>query len=78
MSTTPSQTPARSTTDTVTGPTPQTVVPATPAPLTLEQQHITNVKGIVPTLDRQLDSKTIVPHASTTQYNHNSKVGVAF
>ena len=30
--------------------TPPTSVPTTPAPLTLEQQHITAVKDIVPTL----------------------------
>jgi len=77
-STTPSQTPAQSTTDAVTGPTTQTIVPATPAPLTLEQQHITAVEGIVPTLqnivatvnlDCRLDLKTIALHARNAEYN---------
>jgi len=77
-STTPSQTPPQSTTDAVTGPTTQTIVPATPAPLTLEQQHITAVEGIVPTLqnivatvnlDCRLDLKTIALHARNAEYN---------
>lgn len=55
-----------------------TVVPATPAPLTLEQQHITAVEGIVPTLqnivatvnlDCRLDLKTIALHARNAEYN---------
>jgi transcription initiation factor TFIID TATA-box-binding protein len=84
-STTPSQTPAQSTADVVTGPITQTIVPATPAPLTLEQQHITAVEGIVPTLqnivatvnlDCRLDLKTIALHARNAEYN--PKVGVAF
>ena len=54
------------------------VVPATPAPLTLEQQHITAVEGIVPTLqnivatvnlDCRLDLKTIALHARNAEYN---------
>lgn len=58
------------------------VVPATPAPLTLEQQHITAVEGIVPTLqnivatvnlDCRLDLKTIALHARNAEYN--PKVG---
>jgi len=58
-------------------PTP-TAVPATPAPLTLEQQHITAVEGIVPTLqnivatvnlDCRLDLKTIALHARNAEYN---------
>jgi transcription initiation factor TFIID TATA-box-binding protein len=47
-------------------------VPSTPVPLTLEQQHITAVEGIVPTLqkivalvnsDCSLDLKTIARNA---------------
>ncbi|KAI0933561.1 hypothetical protein AcW1_005364 [Taiwanofungus camphoratus] len=58
--------------------TPPTAVPATPAPLTLEQQHITAVEGIVPTLqnivatvnlDCRLDLKTIALHARNAEYN---------
>ncbi|KAG2124561.1 TBP-domain-containing protein [Suillus cothurnatus] len=57
---------------------PSNVVPATPAPLTLEQQHITAVEGIVPTLqnivatvnlDCRLDLKTIALHARNAEYN---------
>ncbi|KAG2075904.1 TBP-domain-containing protein [Suillus decipiens] len=57
---------------------PTNVVPATPAPLTLEQQHITAVEGIVPTLqnivatvnlDCRLDLKTIALHARNAEYN---------
>lgn len=53
-------------------------VPATPAALTLEQQHITAVEGIVPTLqnivatvnlDCRLDLKTIALHARNAEYN---------
>jgi len=52
--------------------------PATPLPLTLEQQHITAVDGIVPTLqnivatvnlDCRLDLKTIALHARNAEYN---------
>ncbi|KAF9778607.1 transcription factor TFIID-domain-containing protein [Thelephora terrestris] len=77
-STTPSQTLAQPTADAVTGPSTQTIVPATPAPLTLEQQHITAVEGIVPTLqnivatvnlDCRLDLKTIALHARNAEYN---------
>lgn len=55
-----------------------TAVPSTPAPLTLEQQHITAVEGIVPTLqnivatvnlDCRLDLKTIALHARNAEYN---------
>src|ERR1700722_5005748 len=62
--------------------TPPSSVPATPAPLTLEQQHITAVEGIVPTLqnivatvnlDCRLDLKTIALHARNAEYN--PKVG---
>ena len=62
-----------------------TSVPATPAPLTLEQQHITAVEGIVPTLqnivatvnlDCRLDLKTIALHARNAEYN--PKVGTLF
>ncbi|KDQ59642.1 hypothetical protein JAAARDRAFT_628099 [Jaapia argillacea MUCL 33604] len=63
----------------VAGPsTPPAAVPATPAPLTLEQQHITAVEGIVPTLqnivatvnlDCRLDLKTIALHARNAEYN---------
>ncbi|KAG6845716.1 hypothetical protein H0H87_004982 [Tephrocybe sp. NHM501043] len=57
---------------------PSTPVPSTPAPLTLEQQHITAVEGIVPTLqnivatvnlDCRLDLKTIALHARNAEYN---------
>ena len=71
------------TTATAAGPsTPPAQVPATPAPLTLEQQHITAVEGIVPTLqnivatvnlDCRLDLKTIALHARNAEYN--PKVG---
>ncbi|KAI0035033.1 transcription factor TFIID-domain-containing protein [Vararia minispora EC-137] len=59
-------------------PTPAPAIPATPAPLTLEQQHITAVEGIVPTLqnivatvnlDCRLDLKTIALHARNAEYN---------
>ncbi|KAF8652723.1 hypothetical protein AX16_004222 [Volvariella volvacea WC 439] len=59
-------------------PAASTPVPATPAPLTLEQQHITAVEGIVPTLqnivatvnlDCRLDLKTIALHARNAEYN---------
>ena len=61
---------------------PAAQVPATPVPLTLEQQHITAVEGIVPTLqnivatvnlDCRLDLKTIALHARNAEYN--PKVG---
>ena len=64
---------------------PTTQVPATPVPLTLEQQHITAVEGIVPTLqnivatvnlDCRLDLKTIALHARNAEYN--PKVGDDF
>ena len=54
------------------------VIDNTPTPLTLEQQHITAVEGIVPTLqnivttvnlDCQLGLKTIVLHARNAEYN---------
>ncbi|KAF5330589.1 hypothetical protein D9619_005595 [Psilocybe cf. subviscida] len=57
---------------------PAAQVPATPVPLTLEQQHITAVEGIVPTLqnivatvnlDCRLDLKTIALHARNAEYN---------
>jgi len=57
---------------------PTTQVPSTPVPLTLEQQHITAVEGIVPTLqnivatvnlDCRLDLKTIALHARNAEYN---------
>ncbi|KAI9568974.1 TBP-domain-containing protein [Boletus coccyginus] len=65
---------------TIAGPStpPASAVPATPAPLTLEQQHITAVEGIVPTLqnivatvnlDCRLDLKTIALHARNAEYN---------
>ncbi|KAJ7168328.1 TBP-domain-containing protein [Mycena crocata] len=63
----------------VAGPsTPPAAVPSTPIPLTLEQQHITAVEGIVPTLqnivatvnlDCRLDLKTIALHARNAEYN---------
>ena len=58
--------------------TPAPAIPSTPAPLTLEQQHITAVEGIVPTLqnivatvnlDCRLDLKTIALHARNAEYN---------
>ncbi|KAK7449797.1 TATA-binding protein (TBP), variant 2 [Stygiomarasmius scandens] len=76
-----SQTPpssAPSPTNAVAGPSTPTAAPATPAPLTLEQQHITAVEGIVPTLqnivatvnlDCRLDLKTIALHARNAEYN---------
>ncbi|KAF8162881.1 transcription factor TFIID-domain-containing protein [Crassisporium funariophilum] len=57
---------------------PAMQVPSTPVPLTLEQQHITAVEGIVPTLqnivatvnlDCRLDLKTIALHARNAEYN---------
>lgn len=73
----PSSPPA--TTNAVAGPSsPSTSVPSTSAPLTLEQQHITAVEGIVPTLqnivatvnlDCRLDLKTIALHARNAEYN---------
>jgi len=79
-STSASQAPTQgATTATAAGPsTPPSQVPATPAPLTLEQQHITAVEGIVPTLqnivatvnlDCRLDLKTIALHARNAEYN---------
>ncbi|KAJ7221725.1 TBP-domain-containing protein [Mycena pura] len=64
----------------VAGPSTSTAppVPSTPVPLTLEQQHITAVEGIVPTLqnivatvnlDCRLDLKTIALHARNAEYN---------
>ncbi|KAL5490573.1 TBP1 [Sanghuangporus weigelae] len=59
-------------------PPAQNTVPATPAPLSLEQQHITAVEGIIPTLqnivatvnlDCRLDLKTIALHARNAEYN---------
>lgn len=60
-------------------------VPSTPAPLTLEQQHITAVEGIVPTLqnivatvnlDCRLDLKTIALHARNAEYNPKVCMGL--
>ncbi|KAJ7632136.1 TBP-domain-containing protein [Roridomyces roridus] len=69
--------PQQETANAIAGPSsPQ--VPSTPAPLTLEQQHITAVEGIVPTLqnivatvnlDCRLDLKTIALHARNAEYN---------
>jgi transcription initiation factor TFIID TATA-box-binding protein len=78
--TAPSQAPSQSAAPAATaGPsTPPSQVPATPVPLTLEQQHITAVEGIVPTLqnivatvnlDCRLDLKTIALHARNAEYN---------
>ncbi|KAF8267578.1 hypothetical protein EI94DRAFT_1778820 [Lactarius quietus] len=76
---TPQAAPQSGGTSTAAGPsTPPAQVPATPAPLTLEQQHITAVEGIVPTLqnivatvnlDCRLDLKTIALHARNAEYN---------
>ena len=80
---TPQAAPQGGATSATAGPsTPPAQVPATPAPLTLEQQHITAVEGIVPTLqnivatvnlDCRLDLKTIALHARNAEYN--PKVG---
>jgi transcription initiation factor TFIID TATA-box-binding protein len=80
---TPQAAPQGGATSAAAGPsTPPAQVPATPAPLTLEQQHITAVEGIVPTLqnivatvnlDCRLDLKTIALHARNAEYN--PKVG---
>jgi transcription initiation factor TFIID TATA-box-binding protein len=60
------------------GPSTPAPAPAPTAPLTLEQQHITAVEGIVPTLqnivatvnlDCRLDLKTIALHARNAEYN---------
>ncbi|KAL1750070.1 hypothetical protein FB107DRAFT_252383 [Schizophyllum commune] len=50
---------------------PSSLDPATPAPLTLKQQHITAVEGIVMTvnLDCCLDLKMITLHARNVEYN---------
>jgi transcription initiation factor TFIID TATA-box-binding protein len=82
-SSTPQTAPQGGVTSATAGPsTPPAQVPATPAPLTLEQQHITAVEGIVPTLqnivatvnlDCRLDLKTIALHARNAEYN--PKVG---
>ncbi|KAF5373173.1 hypothetical protein D9758_001548 [Tetrapyrgos nigripes] len=76
-----SQTPpssAPSPSNAVAGPSTPPASAATPAPLTLEQQHITAVEGIVPTLqnivatvnlDCRLDLKTIALHARNAEYN---------
>lgn len=80
----PQSAPALPSTNAIAGPSTPTAtsVPATPAPLTLEQQHITAVEGIVPTLqnivatvnlDCRLDLKTIALHARNAEYN--PKVG---
>ncbi|KAJ6495987.1 hypothetical protein C8R45DRAFT_823430, partial [Mycena sanguinolenta] len=66
--------------NTVAGPStpPAAAVSSTPIPLTLKQQHITAVKGIIPTLqniiatvslDCRLDLKTIALHARSAEYN---------
>jgi transcription initiation factor TFIID TATA-box-binding protein len=78
-SSTPQTAPQGGATSATAGPsTPPAQVPATPAPLTLEQQHITAVEGIVPTLqnivatvnlDCRLDLKTIALHARNAEYN---------
>lgn len=58
--------------------TPPSSAAAPAVPLTLEQQHITAVEGIVPTLqnivatvnlDCRLDLKTIALHARNAEYN---------
>jgi hypothetical protein len=83
----PTVTPVATTTNMTAGPSspPTTQVPSTPVPLTLEQQHITAVEGIVPTLqnivatvnlDCRLDLKTIALHARNAEYN--PKVGTEF
>ncbi|KAK7452225.1 TATA-binding protein (TBP) [Stygiomarasmius scandens] len=63
-------------TNAVAGPSTPTAAP--PAPLTLKQQHITTIEGIVPALqniiatvnlDCQLDLKTIVLHTRNAEYN---------
>ncbi len=80
----PSSAVPQATLNAVAGPSSSTPpqVASTPAPLTLEQQHITAVEGIVPTLqnivatvnlDCRLDLKTIALHARNAEYN--PKVG---
>ncbi|RDB24048.1 TATA-box-binding protein [Hypsizygus marmoreus] len=75
-----SHSPPVTSTNAVAGPSTPTAtpVPSTPVPLTLEQQHITAVEGIVPTLqnivatvnlDCRLDLKTIALHARNAEYN---------
>ncbi|TBU26045.1 hypothetical protein BD309DRAFT_927209 [Dichomitus squalens] len=74
-----SHSPTATQTNATAGPSsPPSTIPATPAPLTLEQQHITAVDGIVPTLqnivatvnlDCRLDLKTIALHARNAEYN---------
>ncbi|KAJ8522613.1 hypothetical protein ONZ45_g782 [Pleurotus djamor] len=70
--------PPSTSTNALAGPSTPAAAPATPAPLTLEQQHITAVEGIVPTLqnivatvnlDCRLDLKTIALHARNAEYN---------
>ena len=46
-----------------------TFVPSTPAPLTLEQQHLTTIEGIVPTLQCCLNPKTIALHTRNAKPN---------
>jgi hypothetical protein len=81
----PTVAPATVTASAAAGPSspPTAQVPSTPVPLTLEQQHITAVEGIVPTLqnivatvnlDCRLDLKTIALHARNAEYN--PKVGI--
>ena len=78
----PSSAVPQATSNAVAGPSSTPQVAPTPAPLTLEQQHITAVEGIVPTLqnivatvnlDCRLDLKTIALHARNAEYN--PKVG---
>ena len=69
------------TTNGIAGPSTPPANASTPAqtqPLTLEQQHITAVEGIIPTLqnivatvnlDCRLDLKTIALHARNAEYN---------
>lgn len=73
-----SQTASSNQTNAVAGPSSPPATAATPAPLTLEQQHITAVEGIVPTLqnivatvnlDCRLDLKTIALHPRNAEYN---------
>ena len=79
LTTTPQATPQGGVASTTASPSiPPAQVSATPASLTLEQQHITAVEGITHTLqnivatvnlDCHLDLKTIALHARNVEYN---------
>jgi len=63
--------------------TPPTSVPAAPAPLTLEQQHITAVEGIVLTSQNivatvNLDCRLDLKMEGNRNAEYNPKVGILF